>query len=126
MWIIEKFHEGGLPFMLFLFLLNIGIIMMIIKTILDRNAVEKAKRDLKIMIELGLFALFSGIFIQLIGLYQVLAVLEEVGDISPALLMGGLKVSMYTTLYGGYIFAFTGMVWFVLKYFVVQQAHLHK
>ncbi len=123
MWIIQKFQEGGMPFMLFLLLLNLGIVFMIVKTILDHNSVEKVKKDLKIMLELGLFALFSGIFIQLIALYQVLSILEQVGDISPALLMGGLKVSMYTTLYGGYIFAFTGMIWFVLKYFILNRSN---
>ena len=107
--------------MLFLLLLNLGIIIMIVKTLLDRNSLEKAKTDLKIIIELGLFALFFGIFIQLIALYQVLTILEHASDISPALLMGGLKVSMYTTLYGGYIFAFTAIIWFILKYFVIAK-----
>ena len=44
--------------------------------------------------------LVVGIFWMLSGLSQALGVLQMVGDISPALLCGGLKVTLIPVLYG--------------------------
>ena len=49
--------------------------------------------------ELGLLALAIGILGQLIGIYDAFSVFETT-EISSALLAGGLKVSLTTTLYG--------------------------
>lgn len=49
--------------------------------------------------ELGLLALAFGILGQLIGIYDAFSVFETT-EISSALLAGGLKVSLTTTLYG--------------------------
>lgn len=64
----------------------------------------------------GLFALVLGILAQLMGLYQAFSVIEQAGDISPALLAGGLKVSMITTIYGMTIFVLSYLIWFGLDY----------
>lgn len=66
----------------------------------------------------GLFALVVGIFGQLLGLYQAFSVIEQAGSISPALLAGGLKVSMITTLYGFIIFLLSYLIWMALDYMV--------
>jgi hypothetical protein len=49
--------------------------------------------------EIGLLALAIGILGQLIGIYDAFSVFETT-EISSALLAGGLKVSLTTTLYG--------------------------
>lgn len=67
---------------------------------------------------IGLFTLVFGIFSQLLGLYQAFSVIEQVGNISPAILAGGLKVSMITTLYGVSIFLISYLMWFGLDYMV--------
>lgn len=58
--------------------------------------------------------LFMGIPGQLIGLLEAFKALEQVGDISPALLAGGLKISMITILYGILIYLFPILIWFLL------------
>lgn len=64
----------------------------------------------------GLLALVTGILGQLIGLYSAFAAIEEVGQVSQAMLAGGLKVSSITTMYGLLIFVITRLVWFVIHF----------
>jgi len=62
----------------------------------------------------GLFTMITGILGQLIGLLDAFKAIESVGDISPAMLAGGLKVSMITTLYGILIYLVSILIWFLL------------
>ena len=67
------------------------------------------------IVQIGLFALVFGIFGQVIGLFQAFIAIEEAGDVSFAMLAGGLKVSMITTIYGFVIFLLSYIIWFSLK-----------
>jgi len=62
----------------------------------------------------GLFTMITGILGQLIGLLEAFKAIERVGDISPAMLAGGLKISMITTLYGILIYLVSILIWFLL------------
>ncbi len=62
---------------------------------------------------IGLFAMIIGILGQLIGLYDAFAAIEKMGDISPSMVYGGIKVSMITTLYGIFIYLASLILWFV-------------
>jgi hypothetical protein len=61
---------------------------------------------------IGLFAMITGIFGQLIGFYEAFSAIENAGDISPGLVYGGIKVSMITTLYGIFIYLLSLLLWF--------------
>ena len=63
---------------------------------------------------LGLFALVVGLLGQLIGLYSAFQAIEAMGEIPPAMLAGGLKVSSITSLYGMIIFVLAYLIWFLL------------
>lgn len=65
---------------------------------------EEAVRRVSYIRQVGLLALVVGVLGQLIGLYEAFRAIEIVRDVSPALLIGGLKVSMITTLYGIFIY----------------------
>lgn len=78
---------------------------------------NKIKNLLSYIKNIGLFGLVFGIFGQLIGLYMAFDTIQDIGNISPAMLAGGLKVSMITTLYGMVIFLFANLFWFGLKLF---------
>ena len=60
---------------------------------------------------LGLFTMILGIFGQLHGLTQAFGAIEIAGDISPAIIAGGLKISMYSTLYGMGIYLLSILIW---------------
>lgn len=62
---------------------------------------------------IGLFAMITGILGQLIGFYQAFSAIERAGDISPALVFSGLKISMITTLYGIFIYLLSIVLWFI-------------
>jgi len=58
--------------------------------------------------------MITGIMGQLIGLLMAFGAIERAGDISPAMVFGGLKISMYTTLYGILIYLLSILIWFLL------------
>ena len=83
----QTFVEGGMAGMIAITLLLIALFL----------AAWKAPRWVK---EIGIGALVVGIFWMLSGLSQALGVIRQIGDISPSLLCGGLKVTLIPVLYG--------------------------
>lgn len=83
----QLFVEGGLAGMIVITLLLIALFL----------AAWKAPKWVK---EIGLGALVAGIFWTLSGLTQMLGVLQQIGDVSTAVLCGGLKVTLISTFYG--------------------------
>lgn len=63
----------------------------------------------------GSLSLICGILGQGIGLFYAMEAISEAGDISPALIAGGFRVSMITPLFGIMIFIFSLIFWGVLK-----------
>jgi len=90
---IDLFYMGG-P--LFMSLISICQLAMFIAIIMHFRGSD----SLNYVRELGLLGLALGILGQLIGLFEAFKAIEIIGDVSPALLAGGLKVSSITTLYG--------------------------
>jgi len=83
----QLFVEGGLVWM-------IGISLFLIAIFI---AAWKAPRWVK---EIGIGALVFAIFGTLLGLAQVFDAIQMFGDISPAVICGGLKVTLIPTFYG--------------------------
>jgi len=79
------------------------------------------KSRLKHVKTIGTFALVTGILAQLIGFYVAFDAIEVAGDISPSLLMGGLKISLITTLYGFFIYLFSLLIWFIVDLFISKK-----
>jgi len=73
---------------------------------------EEVARKIGYIKQIGLFGLVVGVLGQLIGLLEGFKAIEEAGDVSFAMLVGGLKVSMITTLYGILIYAISFLIWF--------------
>ncbi len=55
--------------------------------------------------EAGLLALVTGILGFLFGFCQISGVVHEIGEISPALIFGGLRVAVIAMIYGCIIYA---------------------
>lgn len=64
----------------------------------------------------GLLAAITGILGQLIGLFSAFEAIQQMGSVSPAILAGGLKVSMITTLYGIIIYILSLLFSLGIKY----------
>lgn len=120
----ELFYMGGPLFMGILSILLLLLLSMATYRGVQivRNDIEhetRFRRQLSHIKSMGLFTLVVGIFGQLLGLYQAFSAIESMGgQISPALLAGGLKVSMISTLYGMIIFLLSYLIWMGLDYAV--------
>lgn len=64
----------------------------------------------------GSLAPLIGIIWQMIGIMQAFTAIQEAADISPAIVMDGMKVSMYAPLYGLIVLFFSAILWFFLKW----------
>ena len=108
------FMEGGLGFMSVLTVLLVGIFF----------AAWKAPRWVK---EIGIFALLFGFLGHVLGVYQVLSVMRDIaaengGGISGlfdavpvSVLLGGLKVTLNTLIYGVIIYLISLIVRVIQK-----------
>ncbi|MFO8233924.1 MAG: MotA/TolQ/ExbB proton channel family protein [Bacteroidales bacterium] len=78
---------------------------------------EKMLRRIEYGKSLGLFSMVTGIVGQMIGLYSMFSAIEGAikngEEIIPALVFGGIKVTMIVTIYGMLIYLFSLLLWFV-------------
>jgi biopolymer transport protein ExbB/TolQ len=115
----EWFIMGGSLFMSILTILLVIILAVSVYyalAIASGKAAEKTnfKHQLKYIKSLGLFTAITGILGQLIGLFSAFTAIEQMGDISPSILSGGLKISLITTLTGVVIYLISIVIWFLL------------
>lgn len=116
---VNLFFEGGIFMVILTILLVIIIAMAVYQFVqVSKNDTQSStlRNSLRKIKSVGLFTLIVGIFGQLLSLYQAFSFIEEAGSASPAILAGGLKVSMIPTLYGMVIFLFSYLVWMGLDY----------
>jgi biopolymer transport protein ExbB/TolQ len=76
---------------------------------------EQLNNKIGIVRSVGILALVLGILGQLLGLYDMFVAIQEMENVAPTLLAGGLKVSMITTLYGLIIFLVSLLLTILLK-----------
>jgi len=113
------FYMGGPLFMGILTILLLVLLAMTVYFVFNLITGNAGKRknfrhQLTYLKSAGLFIMITGILGQLIGLIEAFKAIEHVGDISPAIVAGGLKVSMITTLYGISIYLLSILIWFLL------------
>ena len=99
---LDYFYMGG-P--LFMGILTLIFIALVVAAVL--------KKDVK---EIGLLALALGILGQLIGLMGAFEGIEAMGGVSQSILVGGLKVSSITSIYGLLIYIVSLIVQVVKRF----------
>ena len=100
----------------------IGLLMMALsaKVLMDtfsgsgENILLKKRNA--VVLQLGVFLYFVGILSQALGLMQTFQVIQQIGDISPALLIGGLRVSMISPAYGLILLIISLILWSIARY----------
>lgn len=120
---IDLFYMGGPLFMGILTIIFIAVIATAVYLFILKGKDETNVTLSKITLvkEIGIFGLVMGIFAQFIGMFQAFKAIEQIGTVSPAMLMGGLKVSSVPTLYGFVIFLISYLLYFALKISVAQK-----
>lgn len=114
----ELFYMGGTLFMGTLTLIFLIVLILAIRTWMKFSSgdwdISTTRRNLSYVKSTGILALVVGVLGQLIGLYSAFIAIEEMKEIPPAMLAGGLKVSMITTLYGTLIFIISLLIWLLM------------
>ena len=122
---IELFYMGGPLFMGILTLLFLIVLILAVRTWMKFSGkswdVPTTRRNLSYVKSTGILAFVVGVFGQLIGLYSAFVAIEEMGGIGPAMLAGGLKVSMITTLYGSVILICSLLIWLLMDSMLKDQ-----
>lgn len=106
---IELFQMGGMLFMSILTIELGAVIFFGAKCFIDN---EQNTGKIK---SAGLLAAITGILGQLIGLFDAFDAISQVGTVSPAILAGGFKVSMITTIYGIIIYLIAIIISLIIK-----------
>ncbi len=97
----DKLNDGGPFFMYPLLFILILVLILIVKGFLQKG---NTKKTISLISSITLFAVVWGFFGQIIGLITAFDAIEAVGDISPAVLAGGLKIGFLVPLFGSLIF----------------------
>lgn len=99
--LFDRLNEGGPFFMYPLFFILILLIILIVKAFLQKGSREKT---MSLISSISLFAIVWGFLGQIIGLISAFDAIESSGDISPAMLAGGLKVAFLAPVFGMFTF----------------------
>jgi biopolymer transport protein ExbB/TolQ len=91
--------EGGPIFMVPLALLLIVIVFLFVKGLKDNT-----EKNQKLINSLALFSFVFGVLGFVIGMLSALKSISIVGDISPAVLAGGIKIGLLAPTFGMIIF----------------------
>ena len=125
------FHQGGPLFMgiltvLLVILVAMAAIFMVLIATGRASQVHHFRHRLTYLKSFGLLTMITGILGQLIGLVLAFGAIERAGDISPALVWGGLKISMYTTLYGIGIYLLSLVLWLITDFWYHSSSKVEK
>ncbi|MGB3466943.1 MAG: MotA/TolQ/ExbB proton channel family protein [Cyclobacteriaceae bacterium] len=108
---------GGLSITLPMTLLLIVAIGVMLKSMMAKSDLpeEKMRTQISYVKYLGILSLTIGLFGQVLGLYNALSAIEAMGNVAPAMVYGGIRVSSISTIYGFSIFLICYTAWLVLK-----------
>lgn len=93
----DLFFAGGPLFMSVLTFVLFATVVLVALSFKNPSLVKAVKHA-------GLLAFIIGLLAQFISLFEVMGVLQEIGNVSAPLLAGGLKVSLIAPIYGLIIF----------------------
>ncbi len=115
--LVKNLVEGGIWFMLPIYVLWVTVIVLsvtlLVRVLIKKEADIRKHRD--VILFLGSFAFLLGMLGQVLGMIQAMGAIEQAGDISPALIAGGFKVSLLAPVYGFVLFIISYLVWFIFR-----------
>jgi len=109
---LETLLNGG-PFMMVLLILIGSIIFISVKNI-------KEPYNTNGIVLLGIFSALVGISATYIGVNAAFSAVPEISNISPQILINGLKTSLITSFTGGIIMLISTVLW----YFFIKRRNL--
>ena len=116
---LQFIKEGG-PFMILILIVSAGLLVLIIKSIYDlyfknEEITNTYESKVNAILFWGCISALLGFLGQITGIYLALNIISQAPDISPQIVLMGLKVSFNSTLLGLWVLFFSSIIWFVLK-----------
>lgn len=106
------FYYAGGPFMTPITIAGLVAIGLAVKALMETiKETSYPDRLVKSVPLAGSAAFALGLLAQAVGLYQAMGAIEAAGDISPAMLAGGFKVSLIAPIYGLILFVVSLLIW---------------
>ena len=99
--LLDRLNEGGPFFMYPLLMILIVLLILIVKGFLQKGSAEKT---ISLISSIALFAIVWGFLGQIIGLIGAFDSIEALGEVSPVMLAGGLKVAFLAPVFGMFTF----------------------
>ena len=114
---LARIYEGG-PFpMTLILLLFVLMVFFIARSAMKLKALPHVfRKSISLINQVALLAVIIGLFFQLIGLVQIFDAFESLGNINPAFLAGGLKLTLLPPIFGGVTFILGRMASFILSW----------
>lgn len=113
-----RIQEGGPVAMSFILLCFLVILYLSVRAFLKLKAPRPVfDKALKLINQLALLALVVGLFNQWLGLIQVFDAFESLNDIDPQVFAGGIKITLLSPVFGGFVFLFGRIMTFLLTWF---------
>ena len=100
---IDLFFQGGFLTMSILTLLLVAVVI----TSFKKSELTKS---------LGLLACIVGLLSAILGLYSAFNVIEQVGNIAPSILAGGIKTAFTNLIYGLIIYMISTVLDIIRKW----------
>jgi len=94
-------NDGGPIFMYPLLVILILVLILIVKGFLKKENIAKT---ISLISSITLFSLVWGFLGHIIGMIGAFDSIEAVGEISPAVMAAGIKISLLVPVFGSFIF----------------------
>lgn len=111
--ITSLLNEGGPLFMYTTLIILIAILALLVKAFMKPENNEKA---ISLVKHLSLFALVWGFLGQMLGLMGAFDAIQIQGNVSPAVLAGGIKVAILSPMFGMIVFLIARLGIIVLNF----------
>lgn len=96
-------NEGG-PVMYLILICFLLSLFFIVKAFVSKSNYSHSQKMISLAIDASLLALVVGCFGSVLGIIQLFDMVEAIGDVSPELFSGGLKVALLTITFGLFSF----------------------
>ena len=102
-----------------IFIMWVVVIILAVRFLIQfkkgENSMKQLTRQNEIILFIGSFVFLFGVLGQVIGLFGAFEIIQNVGEMSPSLIAGGLKISSIAPIYGLVLFLVSGVIWFVFR-----------
>jgi len=113
----NRIQEGGTFAMSLIVICFLIMLFLIVRAFLKLKAPSSVFNKLiKLINQIALIALVVGLFNQWLGLIHVFDAFESLNAIDPQVFAGGLKITLLSPIFGGFVFIIGRIMTFVLTW----------